>query len=202
VYENDLVFRLIMIGGFACVFPIGMYHRLKAAKSKEKLDRRQEGIWILATLRPLALLRMILVLAWLIHPASLAWSSMGLPIWLRWMGVALGIATGGLLVWVFRSLGQNITDTVVTRRDHTLVTTGPYRWVRHPFYLAFLMAVISDSVVINNWLLAVTGGILFCIILIRTRKEEENLLARFGDDYRDLIQTRGKIFPRPGRRTG
>jgi protein-S-isoprenylcysteine O-methyltransferase Ste14 len=189
-----------MIGGFACVFPVGLYHRLNSAKSKEKLDRRQEGILVLATLRPLALIRMVLILCWLINPAWLAWSSMGLPIWLRWIGVVLGIATGALLVWVFRSLGKNITDTVVTRKDHTLITTGPYRWIRHPFYLAFLTAVISDSIVTDNWLLAITGGILFGVIMIRTHKEEENLIARFGDDYRELIRTRGKIFPRFGNR--
>ena len=40
----------------------------------------------------------------------------------------------GLLVWTFRCLGKNLTDTVVTRQEHTLVMQGPYRWVRHPFY--------------------------------------------------------------------
>lgn len=200
MYENDLVFRLILIGGFACVFPIGLIHRLKSAESGEKLDRRQEGLLVLLTLRPLALFRLILILIWLINPAWIAWSSIGLPIWFRWMGVVSGIAAGVLLVWVFRSLGKNITDTVVTRKDHTLISSGPYRWVRHPFYLAFLMVVVSDSIVIDNWLLAVTGGFLFCIIMIRTRREEENLIARFGDEYRELIRTRGKIFPRFGGR--
>lgn len=196
MYENELVFRLIMIGGFCCVFPIGLYHRLKSAEPKEKLDRRQEGIFVLATLRPIAFLRMIVIATWLINPALLAWSSIGLPIWARWIGVALGICAACLLVWVFLSLGKNITDTVVTRREHSLVTTGPYRWIRHPFYLAFLLVVTADSLVTDNWLLVITGAVLFCVIMIRTRKEEENLIARFGDDYRELIRTRGKIFPR------
>ena len=42
--------------------------------------------------------------------------------------------TAVLLIWTLRSLGPNLTDTVVTRQAHTLVTRGPYRWVRHPFY--------------------------------------------------------------------
>ncbi len=199
MYENELVFRLIVIGGLVCVLPIGLYHRLRSSESNEKLDRRQEGIFILATLRPVAFLRMIIVSAWLINPGWLAWSSLGLPIWSRWIGVVIGIAAAMLLVWVFRSLGKNITDTVVTRKEHTLVTTGPYRWIRHPFYLAFLLVVTADSIVLDSWLLAITGGLLFCLIMIRTRKEEENLIARFGEDYRDLIRTRGKIFPRIGR---
>ncbi len=200
MYENDLVFRLIIIGGFAGVFPVGMYHRLKAAQSNEKLDRRQEGLFVLATLRPIALFRMILLLAWLINPAWIDWSSIGLPVWLRWCGVGLGFATGALLIWVFRSLGTNITDTVVTRREHTLITTGPYRWIRHPFYLALLTAVTADSIVTDSWLMVLTGGILFGLIMIRTGKEEEMLIARFGDEYREMIRTRGRIFPRFGHR--
>ena len=108
MYENEFIFRLIMIIGFACLFPIGLYHRLKSAESKEKLDRTQEGMFILATLRPVAFLRMFLIGTWLVNPAWLAWSSIGLPIWLRWVGVAIGIATALLLVWVFEALAKTL----------------------------------------------------------------------------------------------
>ena len=46
----------------------------------------------------------------------------------------------------------NLTDTVVTRKEHTLVTSGPYRWVRHPFYSAFGLAVLANSVTAANFL--------------------------------------------------
>jgi len=47
---------------------------------------------------------------------------------------------GGLLIWTLRTLGANLTDTVITRKEHTLVTSGPYRWVPHPFYDAVGLA--------------------------------------------------------------
>lgn len=42
------------------------------------------------------------------------------------------------MTWTFIVLGPNLTDTVVTRKVHGLVTTGPSRWVRHPFHVAAL----------------------------------------------------------------
>ena len=122
---DDQIFRLILIVGFCSVCPIALYHRLKSQASGERLDRSQEGIFILATLRPLGLASMAGLVAFMIDPDWMRWSQVGLPAWARWGGVGIGACTGALLIWVFDSLGKNITDTVVTRRDHTLVTTGP-----------------------------------------------------------------------------
>jgi protein-S-isoprenylcysteine O-methyltransferase Ste14 len=147
VLYDDQIFRLILIVGFCSVCPIALYHRLKSQASGERLDRSQEGIFILATLRPLGLASMAGLVAFMIDPDWMRWSQVGLPAWARWGGVGIGACTGALLIWVFDSLGKNITDTVVTRRDHTLVTTGPYRWVRHPFYLAGGAAIVANSLV-------------------------------------------------------
>ena len=59
------------------------------------------------------------------------------------MAVGVGVVAACLLIWTFRSLGTNLTDTVVTRKDHTLVTSGPYRFVRHPFYVAYTLAIAA-----------------------------------------------------------
>ena len=194
--EADQTFRLLLVVGFAVIFPIAVYHRLKSQASGETLDRRQEGLFVLATLRPIALIRTIGLFAWLINPEWMVWSRVGLPISLRWLGVGIGFAAASLLVWVFRSLGTNLTDTVVTRCQHTLVTSGPCRWVRHPFYLAFGLIIVADSLATANWFLALTGGLTFALIFIRTKKEEENLIERFGEDYRRYQDRTGKLFPR------
>jgi len=60
----------------------------------------------------------------------MAWARLPLPVWLRWFGAVLGLCGTVLLIWTFRRLGHNLTDTVVTRRDAKLVTDGPYRWLR------------------------------------------------------------------------
>ncbi|MEE8142769.1 MAG: isoprenylcysteine carboxylmethyltransferase family protein [Planctomycetota bacterium] len=198
--QHDSIFRLILILGFTVVFPIALYYRLKSQASKEKLDRRAEGIFILSTLRPIALLRMLGLLAYVMDPARMAWSSLPLPIWLRWIGVPLGVTAAVLLIVVMRSLGTNLTDTVVTRVRHTLVTSGPYRWVRHPFYVATALAVAADTLVTANWFLAVTGAATISLFALRSSTEEEKLLERFGDEYRDYMARTGRFLPQ--RRVG
>ncbi len=194
--QDEDIFRLVLILGLVAVLPIALYHRLKSQASKEKLDRRAEGLFVLLTLRPIALVRMLGLVAWLINPGWMAWSSVRLPLWLRWLGVGLGVITVALLMVVFRSLGTNLTDTVVTRARHTLVTTGPYRWVRHPFYVAFMLAVTADSIVTANWFLALTRFVTSVLIVIRTRTEEQKLVERFGVEYRDYMERTGRFFPR------
>jgi protein-S-isoprenylcysteine O-methyltransferase Ste14 len=124
---TDDLARIILLAGFAIVMPVGIYHRVHSS-TDERLDRRQEGWLILLSLRPLALASMVGLVAFLIEPSWMAWASFHLPNWARWIGVGFGVGSGALLIWTFRSLGHNLTDTVVTRRNATLVTHGPYRF--------------------------------------------------------------------------
>jgi protein-S-isoprenylcysteine O-methyltransferase Ste14 len=194
--DEDDTFRMILLVGLVIVVPIAAYHRVRSQLTGEKLDRRQEGLAILLTLRPLGLTMIAGLIAYIVGPTSMAWSSVPLPIWVRWMGVALGVVAGVLLTWTLRTLGKNLTDTVVTRREHTLVTTGPYRWVRHPFYSSIALAVIANSLTAANWFLLVTGGLVFMLLVIRCKREEANLISRFGDRYRNYMHRTGRFLPR------
>ena len=193
--SDDQLFRVILLVGFVIFMPIGIYHRLKA-RTGEKLDRRQEGLFILVTLRLVGLAGAAGLIAYLINPACMAWAAVPLPVWLRWTGVGLALIAGLLLVWMFRTLGRNLTDTVVTRKQHTLVTTGPYRWVRHPFYSSAALVILGNSLATANGFFFVAGCLMFLLLVIRTRKEEQNLIARFGDDYRNYMQRTGRFVPR------
>jgi protein-S-isoprenylcysteine O-methyltransferase Ste14 len=193
--NSDQTFALVLRVGWLTLLPIIVFHRVRSQMTGEKLDRRQEGALILLTLRPAGIAHMVGVITYMVDPSRMAWSSMPLPLWLRWAGVAVGAASGCLLVWTLVNLGKNLTDTVVTRKVHTLVTVGPYRWVRHPFYDAVALAVLANSLVAANWFLLVTGALLMTMMVIRTRREEAHLLARFGDAYRSYMNRTGRFFP-------
>jgi protein-S-isoprenylcysteine O-methyltransferase Ste14 len=124
------------------------------------------------------------------------WSSVALPAWLRWAGfVVFGLGLA-LLTWTLRGLGTNLTDTVVTRRAHTLVTEGPYRWVRHPFYDAMALLIAGIALIAANWFMLLTGAVVFSLLAVRSRTEEAHLLARFGESYRDYRERTGRFVPR------
>ncbi|HZF11416.1 MAG TPA: isoprenylcysteine carboxylmethyltransferase family protein [Thermoanaerobaculia bacterium] len=194
--NQEATFRTVLAVGFLAVLALTLYHRLRSWASKEKLDRRQEGLFILATLRPVGLLLWLGVLAYLVHPAWMTWSSVPLPAGLRWAGVGLAAVGLGLLAWTLRSLGTNLTDTVVTKRAHTLVTHGPYRWIRHPFYDVMALLILAIALIAANWFILVTGAVVFVLLAVRSRTEEANLLARFGEPYRAYRQSTGRFVPR------
>jgi protein-S-isoprenylcysteine O-methyltransferase Ste14 len=196
--DHDSTLRGVLIVVLLLLLPVGMYHRVKSQSTGESLDRRQEGMFILATLRPLGAAFWLGVFAWMINPAWMAWSSVSLPIGLRWAGVGFLVAGSSMLVWTFRSLGKNLTDTVVTRQQHTLVQHGPYRWIRHPLYSSAALLIIALSLVAANWFFFVTGVVLLCVLVLRTRTEEANLVARFGDSYRQYMERTGRFVPRIG----
>jgi protein-S-isoprenylcysteine O-methyltransferase Ste14 len=192
----DHTFRLALIILVFMMLPVLAYHRVKSQATGESLDRRQEGLFILFTLRPVGAAMWLAILAYMINPRWMAWSSVGLPEWLRWTGVVLGVIGTALLIWTLPNLGKNLTDTVVTRRAHTLVSTGPYRFVRHPFYDAVALYVAANALAAANWFLLLTGAVVVALLVIRTRTEEEKLALRFGDSYRAYVARTGRFLPR------
>ena len=194
--NQDATFRPVLVVGLLAVVLITLYHRIKSWASGEKLDRRQEGWFILATLRPVGLMLWLGVIAYMVNPAWMVWSAAPLPTWLRWTGVGVCAVAVVLLTWTLRSLGTNLTDTVVTRRAHTLVTRGPYAQVRHPFYDSIALLILANSLIAANWAFLLAGGVFLSLMVVRTRTEEEKLLARFGDQYRVYRDRTGRFLPK------
>ena len=193
---DESVFRLIALISIVLTLPIGLYHRIRSQATREKLARSEEGIFIMIGLRLCGLIALIALAGYLINPSWMRWSSVALPTWLRWIGGCLAVlAVPALLFWTFHSLGKNLTDTVVTRRVHTLVTHGPYRWVRHPFYDVVRLGIVSMGLLTAKWLLALSGLTAFAMIVVRTRIEEEKLVERLGDEYRAYMARTGRFLP-------
>jgi protein-S-isoprenylcysteine O-methyltransferase Ste14 len=58
------------------------------------------------------------------------------------------------------------------------------------------LAVVANALTAANWFLFVTGGLVFTLLVIRCGREEENLISRFGDQYRIYMQRTGRFLPR------
>jgi protein-S-isoprenylcysteine O-methyltransferase Ste14 len=194
--DSDQPFRIALIVGALLLFPVIAYYRLRSQATGEKLDRWQEGVFLLFTLRFAGAATILGLLAFMVNPSSMAWSSLPLPSWLRWSGVTLSLLSAPLLIWTLRTLGPNLTDTVVTRKEHRLVTTGPYHWIRHPFYDAVGLIILGNSLAAANWFLLLSGGLAFILLVVRTGIEEEHLRARFGRAYQEYVERTGRFLPK------
>ena len=194
--KQDLFFRPILVVGFVALVLIAGYRRIQSQSTGESLDRLQEGVPILVGLRLAGLILWSAVIAFMINPAWMSWASLPLPPWVRWTGIGVSAVALMLLAWTLRGLGRNLTDTVVTRRAATLVTHGAYRWVRHPFYVCVGLIMLGNALGAANWFMLIMGAIVLGILVIRTRIEEEKLVARFGDSYRSYMTRTGRFVPR------
>jgi len=122
-----------------------------------------------------------------------------LPDWIGWLGVLLF----GVAIWLlWRShadLGRNWTPTPGPRGEHTLITTGIYRSIRHPMYAAHLLWGVAQAMILHNWI-AGLSLIVFLVpqYLLRVGQEEEMMLEEFGQTYREYTERTGRIVPRLG----
>jgi len=195
----DATFQPVVVLAFFSVIAIALPFRIRSQSTGESLDRTQEGIFTMIALRLSGVILWGIVIAFIINPASVAWGSLPLGAAARWSGVGFCVVTAMLLIWTLRTLGKNLTDTVVTRREHTLVTRGPYRWVRHPFYDCMFLFMTGTALMMANWAVVAAGAICFSILASRSRTEEEKLLERFGEPYRVYRATTGRFIPGVGR---
>ena len=194
---NENVFRILAAVILFTGMGISSYYRRKADRdSGEKISRRVDGTIFMTIIRIGGLILWLSPLVYLLNPEWMAWSKIGLPDWVRWLGVGLGIPCTLGIYWLFSSIGSGITPTSATRQKHTLVTSGPYRWVRHPLYTIGSSMFVAFGMMADNWFIAVLGVLAFIAMAIRTPKEEANLIEKFGDEYRAYMKRTGRFLPK------
>ena len=194
---NENIFRILAALVLLTGMSISFYFRLKADRDTgEKISRKVDGNAMMTMIRIGGLILWLSPFVYLLNPAWMAWSKIGLPEWVRWLGVGIGLLCVLGIYWLFSSIGGGITPTSATRKEHQLVTSGPYRWVRHPLYTVGSFLFISFGMMADNWFIAALGILTFIMMAIRTSKEEANLIEKFGDEYREYMKRTGRYFPK------
>lgn len=101
-----------------------------------------------------------------------------------------------LVVSSQRALGRNVSPTVMTHEDHQLVTSGPYRWIRNPLYVAGASIFGGLGLVAASGFLMAGAAAALALVWLRLPREEAELEARFGQAYRDYRERTGRFLPR------
>jgi len=114
-------------------------------------------------------------------------------------------AVAGLLVFVaalvlfhatHKALGRNWSVTLAVRAEHSLVTGGVYRFVRHPLYTAFWMWAIAQALTLQNWVAGPAGIIGFGLLyLLRVGREEALMRETFGTAWDDYAARTPRVIP-------
>lgn len=70
--------------------------------------------------------------------------------------------------------------------------------MRHPFYDAAALVLVSLALLAANWFFLLAGALVFTLLAIRSATDERKLLERFGDPYAQYVARTGKFLPRLG----
>ncbi len=150
--------------------------------------------------------RLTLPLLWLVIGLSI-WAAFELrarvpagqlPFRLPFYLVGLFLFVAGLVVrWAaIIYLGRFFTVNVSIAEDHRLITTGPYRYVRHPSYSGSLLIFLGLGLCTLNFYALVAIFLPICAAFLwRIRVEEQALRAAFGDRYKSYAAKTRRIIP-------
>jgi protein-S-isoprenylcysteine O-methyltransferase Ste14 len=188
VWPYALVFWAVYVWAFLPEWRVvrGGYEGAKHADSKDRgsLEVIMGGMWI------------ALLVAYLLAFVK-AWSfprNWQVPLFV--VGVVMILLGSLLRRYCWRTLGEYFTGDVRARADQPVVTSGPYRLVRHPSYTAGMVMFIGIGLALGNWL----SLVLLTIATIATYSyrvvvEEHALLEAIGEPYLAYMKERKRFIP-------
>jgi protein-S-isoprenylcysteine O-methyltransferase Ste14 len=195
--QSETVFRILLptlILAFAA--HRGYYVKNHSRPGEATLKARQEGA-VSKISALLGMLGFVSVVVYSINSHWLAWAELPLPTWIRWAGIGAALLGFALLQWAQAALGNNWSDMPRMMKEQRLVTSGPYRAIRHPIYTAFILILGSTLLISANWLVGLCwAGMTILEVVSRIRFEEPLMIEYFGDQYREYMKKTGRLVPR------
>jgi protein-S-isoprenylcysteine O-methyltransferase Ste14 len=190
---------------FNSIFKIIYFIELMVATTIRKIytSGKKESNLIIQKKSTIELIFLVLNGVGMIVPIIYVFSSVldfanySLPNWLGWAGIVIFALAIWLLWRSHHDLGRHWTVTVALRDDHELITSGVYRYIRHPMYSAHLIWAIAQIMILHNWI----AGYSFLIVqipfyLIRIKNEEAMMIEQFGDAYKTYMEETDRLIPK------
>ena len=178
-----------------------IYYRRKAAhptKTENDTEKEhREGFGWVQILIAISIIGMFIsIFAYLLLPLEIIWFPLPLPSFIRLGGVILGFSSIPLLVWIHRELGRYYAPELAIKREHIIITTGPYARVRHPMYTVFILFTLAILLVASNLFIAIFALLIILLLYPNSKQEERMLLNQFGNRYQEYMNRTGRFFPR------
>lgn len=174
----------------------GYYYKLHSKSEKDVLKEQKEG-FVAKIGIVLGTIGLASTITFTINPNWLSFANLHFPTWIRWAGVGLSITGFMLLQWAQYTLGKNWSGEPRMLKEQFLITSGPYQFIRHPIYTAFILILGSTLLISSNWLIGLCWlGMTSLEITSRITFEENLMLEFFGEQYSEYMKKTGRLFPK------
>jgi len=114
---------------------------------------------------------------------------------LRVIGLVFYIIFSWVQIWSTKVLGDNFSQDIAIKKDHHLVTNGPFRIVRHPQYLSQLLMDLGAAAATLSFVLAPLVLIQVPFLFMRASLEDKILEKHFGENFRSYKKKSGMLIP-------
>lgn len=114
---------------------------------------------------------------------------------IRWLGVIAFAIGGSLRLWPVFVLGRRFSGLVAIQLGHALVTTGIYRFIRHPSYLGLLLTAFGWGLAFRAGVGLLLAAIMIPVLIARMNSEERLLESQFGEQYDDYRSCTSRLIP-------
>ena len=112
------------------------------------------------------------------------------------IGIAIMSVGMALRYWAVITLGASFRTTIETDNEQKVVSTGPYKLIRHPSYGGWLLICLGYGIAVQNWLsLLVAVFLPLVALLYRIHVEEQVLVSSLGSDYVDYQKRTKRLIP-------
>jgi protein-S-isoprenylcysteine O-methyltransferase Ste14 len=153
-------------------------------------DKKQKLPVILSGL--LSVPALIIVPSWEFATFSGPIPRAGSSAWIGLVLFALGIILLSVAMWQLRSF---YTVRLGVREDQPLMTTGVYRWIRHPGYLSYLISILGIGLAMSSVGVLALNILVAIFVHFRIKNEEAMPLEAFGEQYAEYIKSTKKLLP-------
>jgi protein-S-isoprenylcysteine O-methyltransferase Ste14 len=114
---------------------------------------------------------------------------------LRYSGLIVYLVFSWFQIWAFRILGENYSQDIMIKKDHQLVTKGPFKIIRHPQYLSQILLDLGASAATLSYLVFALTIIEIPFIIMRAIVEEKMMEKHFGNSFSEYKKKSGFIIP-------
>lgn len=97
--------------------------------------------------------------------------------------------------WARWHLGRNWSGTVTVKQGHTLITSGPYRWVRHPIYSGIVLALLGTALAIGAPYGFIATALILFGFVVKLNVEEARMRETFPADYAEYSRHTARLIP-------
>jgi protein-S-isoprenylcysteine O-methyltransferase Ste14 len=133
---------------------------------------------------------------YLLAPPWWTWTRLPFGEWTQWLGIFVAIPLLFFLILVHRHLDRQWSIALELQDNHKLITSGPYKRIRHPMYLGIFLYTIGMILVSSDLLVLIFFAFSIWVNYRRIPEEEEMMIERFGDEYREYMKRSGRLLPR------